>query len=385
MKSKRQACRAAFALSTERHHLPATMAGIALAAVLSLASIFGSLANFDTVNDTGSVAYGFEIEIEDTSFYKVSVGSVFGLNRSFASVGNGDPLAVVRFHAATVTDYEDTPGHHAGVRITYGGMLGGISTPANDPLHPFSTPGESCWPGSPSYSVLNPCDHFGITTLGSPAKTTYYWLTAGPSPSGLVRQVVGVPAVQFAYTPAVPAPPIPNPPPPVPAVVNAQIHAVAIADPEHPEYVDPWGQAYWVKTYTTKVDKVIDIGNLLRGDAEAEKAEIETEWSLFQMPPAGRNGVNEMKERDIQIGDADKAIIRRYEFFKYVGPVNAEDGEAICEGLCDSDPVAALAVGAYVGQQIAGFNAPVPEPKTWAMLLAGMVGMAAFVRRRARR
>jgi len=66
--------------------------GIALAAAVlavpsaASASVFGSLSNFDVVNDTGKHAYGFEIEIEDSSFDSSHIYSVFGLNRVFSNV-----------------------------------------------------------------------------------------------------------------------------------------------------------------------------------------------------------------------------------------------------------------------------------------------------------
>ena len=43
------------------------LAGVAIMAVPAVANattIFGSLGNFDAVNNTGSVAHGFEIELE---------------------------------------------------------------------------------------------------------------------------------------------------------------------------------------------------------------------------------------------------------------------------------------------------------------------------------
>ena len=98
-----------------------------------------------------------------------------------------------------------------------------------------------------------------------------------------------------------------------------------------------------------------------------------------------------MVEMKTQIAAA-KALIRRYEFFEYLGPLNPEDGEAICKSDCENDPLGLGGthpnyVGAYVGAQMAGFNveaihAAVPEPQGWAMMLAGLgvIGMCAYRR-----
>lgn len=343
------------------------------AAFPAAAGTFGSLANFDAVNDTGKPAYGFEIEIEDPLFDRSHISSVFGYDRVFSFISN-DPGAVVRYGRPEISE------PRAGVvLIRYGGAVGPVATPAGS----FSNPGDSCWPGSAQWSLAAACDHYGVSTYGTPARTTYYWLVEGAAPGSVVRQSASLPAVQFAYTPPAGA---------APARVMAAIDAVA-PDAEQPDNAARWGAAFWVKSYTTKVQQNIDLGNLLRGDEQAERAEIETEWSLLQRPPAGGDGANErLDSPEIDLGDADKAVIRRYEFYRYTGLVNPEDGEARCNGGCENDPHGLLAgsghlgvdyVGDYVGQQIAGFNAvqAIPEPASAALLLAGIGGLAAWIRR----
>ncbi|MCX5738494.1 MAG: hypothetical protein NTZ61_08385 [Proteobacteria bacterium] len=106
----------------------------------------------------------------------------------------------------------------------------------------------------------------------------------------------------------------------------------------------------------------------MRGDPDQEAAEVETEWSIFQKPPAGVvDPVKEVLEKDLDLADADHAVIRRYEFYKYAGSFNVDgSGEVLCDGpdvpghRCDTpfgDPGTGFDDrGAFVGAQMAGVN-----------------------------
>ena len=50
------------------------------------------------------------------------------------------------------------------------------------------------------------------------------------------------------------------------------------------------------------------------------EAETETEWELLE---GGANPKEAMNEDDV--GENDKVMLRRYEFYKYIGPVDAEN------------------------------------------------------------
>ena len=344
------------------HHLT-RLAGAAIATLLLAghagAATFGSLANFDVVNDTGKPAWGFEIEIEDSQYdHAGTLSSVFGYDRVFSFI-SPDPGAVVRFGKPTI-DY--IAGF--GARIVYGGLIGGISTPSA----PFVTSGESCWPGANANWTATSCDHFGVSTYGAPAKTTYSWLVDNGS-GALAKQAVGVPAVNFVFTPP-PPPPVGQPAPP-PAVVQAVIQAPVVAD-------NPRANAFWVKMVKTTVGENIDLGDLLGGNhpgarpeiaALQEAPEIEIEWQVLQI-----GKVDEVSKSVDMNGDP--AAVWRFQFYKYLGSM---DDEGIIDPKTDEIPVGNTLnpyVGAFVGQQIAGFNAnqlpAVPEPATWALLLAGI-------------
>ena len=102
----------------------AALAALTLPMAPAAAATFGSLANFDVVNDTGHTAYGFEIEIEDSLYDHVgTISDVFGYDRVFSFISN-DPGAVVRYGKPTI-DY--IAGF--GARITYGGTIGANFTP----------------------------------------------------------------------------------------------------------------------------------------------------------------------------------------------------------------------------------------------------------------
>ena len=243
------------------------LAGAALLAIAPAAagatSIFGSLGNFDAVNDTGSIAHGFEIELEGIHASDVS--------DTFGGAGRGFPTTVERYGSPTISEYSN--GGVFGVRVVYradlnGSPSGWIGTPSGI----YTTPGESCWTGGGSgYGPGTPCDHFGVGLRANATKTTYSWLVEQtPGSSTLINAVSNVLAPTWTVTPQAPLPGNPAPPP----VIVAQI----VAPPANLEGPEPqFGTAIWAKVFTTEIEGPVALEDLLGGNAFIEAAKQNTD------------------------------------------------------------------------------------------------------------
>jgi len=350
----------------DRFALRATAAVCLLAALSSSASagVFGTLGNFDVVNDTGSTAYGFEIDLE--GLHSSDITDTFG------GAGRGFPTSVERYGAPSVTEYSN--GSIFGVKVIYQAVYSGGAWSVGTPSGVFTTPGESCWTGGNiGYGPSTPCDHFGVGTIGNPTNTTYAWLLES-SPGVLSNAKVNLPAPVWAVTPS------PNPAVAQPVVV-AQIQA------PKPEVESQFGTAIWVKVYTTELENKVELEELMGGNPKVKEAEnhTEIEWQLLQTDPGNPLAGQLENGGGAAVGEKSESILRRYEFYNYSGMYDGETHEAL-PVLGDSHPGEGE-LGSFIGAQNVAVNlngnpVAVPEPETYALAISGLAMVMLAVKRR---
>jgi hypothetical protein len=316
--------------------LLASLAVLLFAVNAPAITTYGTLDNFDVINDTTGECHGFEIELEGIS--STDVAYTFGAPYQ----RYGDPTVV-----PTAT----------GVIIRYAAAYDSnthtwsATTPYTAPPY-LPTQGHSCWTGGvadPAQYYGCGCDHFGASLNALPTKTTYRWLVEASPGSGTLTPYgtnVPLPAPVWNVTPQPPPDPALPPPPPI---VQA-----AIAPP--PPDLYEFGDAMWVKVFTTELPEGLladDLDHMVIDDPEKdlvpnEPAEVEMEWVLMQASTS-----NEGEQLfGGEAGAASEAVSRRFEFYKYAGEYDPETHEA----LCDNPDNCPDAVGDIIGAQNVAVN-----------------------------
>ncbi len=344
------------------------------------------LGNFDAINSTGKVARGFEIELEGLGPADIS-DTFGGANRGFpTSVERyGAPVIAPSALGVTVT-YQATYDSLSGNWLAPGGTpFAGVLSVGTPSALTFQTPGDNCWSGGGiNYGAGTPCDHFGVGVRKNPTKTTYSWLTETPgSPGTTTKVLLNLPAPSWAVIQQ--PPPAPNLPP-APPIVRAVIEA-----PPLPEVADPpFGTAVWVKVFTTELENPEGLEGLMHGNLNAKGIVLEKrangtemEWQLLQKDPGNPNaGILDLGGQVLD--PLAKAVVRRFEFYEYTGFYKPADHEA--KPLLGDSMADPSEIGAFIGAQNAqALLAPVPEPESYAMLLAGLAMIGGIAGRRSKR
>lgn len=338
---------------------------LAMAPASGIAAVIGFLGNFDVINDTGSIAHGFEIDLE--GLHSTDITDTFGgVGRGFPSGRGYDPAtSVERYGSPTVTEYSN--GSIFGTKVIYQGLFDGTNWDYGTPSGTFITPGDNCWSGGGvGYSAGTPCDHFGVGTTGNATKTTYSWLVETATPGVLSNGVVSLPAPAWNV---IPAPVVGNPP-----VVVAQIQAPA------PAIEAQFGEAIWVKVFTTELPDPVGLEELVADNAKVQQAVTEVEWQLLQTDPGNPAAGQLESGYGAPVGPNAASILRRYEFFKYSGPYDPETNQALVGS--DSHPLDSE-LGTYIGAQNAAVNLnAVPLPPAFVLFGSGLMFLVGSLRKK---
>jgi len=211
------------------------LSAILMAAILimaqaskSLASSFGTLSNFDVINDTGSSCHGFEIELED--LHSSDVSYTFG--GTYIRYGSPElvdattdpahPRVIVRYRHWNGSEWEATPIAPAGITAS----------------------GHDCYSGGPVGNYLTSgCEHFGVSLRTSPSRTSYRWLIAA-NPSDLNTAFNAVP--ENVNLPV----PVWNVIPRAGGGVDVRAEVEPIEEENHAQY----GEPQWLRVFKVETD-----------------------------------------------------------------------------------------------------------------------------------
>ncbi|MCO6436628.1 MAG: putative Ig domain-containing protein [Phycisphaerae bacterium] len=336
---------------------------LALSPSAEASTAYGTLNNFDCVNDTGVEAHGFEIELDD--IHSTDITYTYDYNHygiPKITEDNSDPAhpkVFIRYAAIRNPD---------GSWSAFTAIPSGPITPTDG--HQFTNP-----------SINFGGEHFGVGYYTAPTAVKYNWLIDDGAGNLIHGPPVYVSTPAFTYFPPAPLQP-------------AQVQAAIVPPPPPAPPVFQFGEATWVKDIktTTHNPNKVELTDLVDPDpddpnahnwANGEPAEVETEWRILQTEFANPdNPKGELKGIPEDLPGGDEVITRRYEFYKYTGPIDAESGEAMADQVAPDgihgvgnvtfndhfDPVAdewvvvtvdlstIEVVGEFFGAQMAGFD-----------------------------
>ena len=263
-------------------------ASAALSAFAQTATIYGSLGNFDVVNNTGEDACGFEVELEG-----VASTTVVG---TFSSQ---------RYGPATVTPY--TTGTVSGLRVRHESLDCSLNKTVT---HPPGTPfGGTCYQWNVATYANAGCEHFGVHYNAPTTNITARWLVADPARPGVniphdPPMAIAMPT--YYIQPAVVA----NAEPVIFDVVEA---------PEPPEAPDRFGNAQWMKVFVRQLPREVALDELLTDNplvVPMDATLLETDWQLIQADPptGGAGGRNRGRHQGgSTLKATTRSVVRRYE------------------------------------------------------------------------
>jgi Divergent InlB B-repeat domain len=305
--------------------------GLPLAVQAQTATISGVLGSFDIVNETGQDAHGFEIQIEGAlpnDLYYTGYGQRYGAG-TLVPYATGVKVRWASPYDSTTQQYSKTTPNHVG-------------SPS------FSW--QDCYLGGAGYATSG-CEALGqgLRYPYSPGLVaTGRWLVDDPqNPGSLIPMDPGV-GIPLIVTYSI-APAVTFTPPVVVAVVEA---------PEPPEVIGQYGNAQWVKVYKTQLTREVTQADLdvLSSIIPTDPTQIETAWDILQAsPPSNGNQKQKRTQNQGSIAPDTRAIVRRYETYKYTGAYDPITHQVQCADLTCTAP-AADELGDFIGAHNSAVN-----------------------------
>ena len=276
---------------------------------------YGSINNFDTVNDTGSECHGFEIELDDvhstdiTYTYNYNHYGVPEITEDNSVAGH--PKVFIRWQSKKNPD---------GTWAAYTAIPAAPIPPTQG--HQFTNP-----------AVNFGGEHFGVGYTIQPSAVIYNWLIDNGAGTLVHGGAVQVSTPTFTYYPPAAAAP-------------AQVQAVIAPPPPPAPPPKEFGNAVWmkeIKTTTHNANK-IKLRELVSDDPNnpndknwknGEPDEVEVEWRILQKKTSAADGGpnNNVPAAAEALPNGNEVVTRRYEFYKYTGPLDAETGEAMASAV----------------------------------------------------
>ena len=288
---------------TNRHRINLSAMGGICAAMLALASApaeasiaYGSINNFDTVNDTGQQCHGFEIDIEDCH----STDITYTFNYNHYGVPNITEDNSVVGHPKTIIRWESKKNTN-GTWAAYTAIPAGPIPPTQG--HQFTNP-----------AVNFGGEHFGTGYRKAVGAVSYNWLIDSGAGTLVKGGAVQVSTPVFTYYPPVVGAPIP------------QVQAVIAPPPPPAPPPLEFGPAVWVKEIKTSTHNAnkVELRELLSADPadpngknwkNGEPDQVEVEWRILQkdgkLVDGGVN--NQLAAAAENLPSGNEVVTRRYD------------------------------------------------------------------------
>ena len=303
------------------------------ASIAHASQAYGTINNFDVVNDTSNLCHGFEIELDDVR--STDITYTYDYNHygkpKIAEQQLQDGFGV--WHTNVLVDYEavwTNTGWSAYTAIPAGPIPPTMG-------HQFTNPGTNF--GG---------EHFGCGYTKNPVKVLYFWMADSGSHTLTRSGQVYVSTPVFTYSAPVVVAQQQVQPAAAQAVIPAPLLPMNYICP-NPEFSD----AVWCKVITTTshTNLPISVNDLMTPDTNnptghdwrhgETNVEVETEWQLLQIdylssdynPTNGLGGNNaQLPGANHGLTNSDDVVTYRYEYYAYTGPyADWDTHEALCQ------------------------------------------------------